>query len=181
MTYQAYLDNIKAKTGKTPEDFRALAAGKGLAKRADIMAWLKADYGLGHGHANLIAHEIMNAGAPQTTADEKIEAHFKGGKAAWREPYEALVDRASTFGPDVRVAPTNTYISLLRGDGKFALVATTAERLDVGLKLKGVEPVERLEAAGSWNAMVTHRVRVTDAAQIDDELLGWLRKAYEAA
>jgi hypothetical protein len=47
MTFQAYLDNIKAKTGKTPEDFRVLAAKKGLAKSCDIVARLKAEFGLG--------------------------------------------------------------------------------------------------------------------------------------
>ena len=57
MSFQAYLDNIKAKTGKTPEDFRLLAEKKGLVKPGEIVAWLKADFGLGHGHANaLVAH-----------------------------------------------------------------------------------------------------------------------------
>lgn len=181
MTYQAYLNTIKAKTGKEPQDFIALAAKEGLVKRSDIMAWLKADYGLGHGHANLIAHLIESEGKPKVTADEKIEAHFKGAKAAWRETYEGLLAQVSAFGPDVRVAPTNSYISLLRNDGKFAIVATTAERLDLGLKLKGVTPGGRLEPSGSWNNMVTHRLRVTNPAQIDGEVLGWLKQAYEAA
>jgi len=54
MTFQAYIDNIKAKTGKTPEDFKALAAKKGLlrpeVKAGEIVAWLKKDFGLGQGH-----------------------------------------------------------------------------------------------------------------------------------
>ena len=47
MTYQAYLDNIKAKTGKTPDDFRKLAAKKGLTKYPELMVWLKSRDG-GH-------------------------------------------------------------------------------------------------------------------------------------
>ena len=66
MTFQAYLDNIKAKTGKTPDDFRTLAAKKGLTQYGEIMAWLKADYGLGHGHANAIAQLIVNPDAPKS-------------------------------------------------------------------------------------------------------------------
>lgn len=63
MTFQAYIDNIKAKTGKSPADFKRLAAGKGWMEngrlRADVkasavVAWLKADYALGHGHAMAI-------------------------------------------------------------------------------------------------------------------------------
>jgi hypothetical protein len=38
----------------------------------------------------------------------------------------------------------------------------------------------RFEAAGSWNAMVTHRIRVADSREIDDEVLSWLRSAYAA-
>ena len=48
------------------------------------------------------------------------------------------------------------------------------------LKLKGIEPAGRLTAAGKWNNMVTHRVRIGHSDEIDAELLGWLRQAYDA-
>jgi hypothetical protein len=55
MSFQAYIDNIRAKTGKTPEDFRKIAGERGLlkpgVKAGEIVAWLKKDFGLGHGHA----------------------------------------------------------------------------------------------------------------------------------
>lgn len=58
MSFQAYLDNIKAKTGKTPDDFKQLADEKGLlkpgVKAGDIVAWLKEDFDLGHGHSMAI-------------------------------------------------------------------------------------------------------------------------------
>ena len=58
MSFQAYLDNIQAKTGKTPEDFRQLATEKDLmapmAKAGVFIDWLAADYGLGRGHAMAI-------------------------------------------------------------------------------------------------------------------------------
>jgi Domain of unknown function (DUF4287) len=58
MSFQAYIDNIKAKTGKTPEDFRKIAEKKGLlkpgVKAGEIVAWLKEDFSLGHGHAMAI-------------------------------------------------------------------------------------------------------------------------------
>lgn len=58
MTFQAYLDNIRTKTGKTPEDFFALAKKKGLVgpelKAGRLIAWLKEDFDLGHGHAMAI-------------------------------------------------------------------------------------------------------------------------------
>ncbi|MDX2776499.1 DUF4287 domain-containing protein [Streptomyces caniscabiei] len=54
MSFQAYLDNIEQKTGKTPNEFIALAKEKGFTadtKSSEIVAWLKEDFGLGHGHA----------------------------------------------------------------------------------------------------------------------------------
>jgi hypothetical protein len=181
MTYQAYLDTIKIKTGKTPEDFRKLAAKKGLIAYPDLMAWLKADYGLGHGHANVIAQLIAHPDARKVTPEERIERLFAGKKAGWRMEYEALAANLKTFGADVRLAPTNTYISLLRGSAKFGTFQpSAAEHIDIGIKLKGVAPEGRLEAAGTWSAMVTHRVRITDPVQIDGEVLAWLKQAYES-
>lgn len=56
--FQSYLNNIQAKTGQTPDDFKRLAEGKGLlqpgTKAGQIIAWLKADFGLGYGHAMAI-------------------------------------------------------------------------------------------------------------------------------
>jgi hypothetical protein len=61
MTYKAYIDNIKAKTGKGPEYFQALAKKKGLVKYGELLSWLKSDCGLGHGHANAIILFIQNS------------------------------------------------------------------------------------------------------------------------
>jgi hypothetical protein len=58
MSFQAYIDNIKLKTGKSPEDFKKLAEEKGLlkpgVKAGEIVTWLKEDFELGHGHAMAI-------------------------------------------------------------------------------------------------------------------------------
>jgi hypothetical protein len=60
MTYRAYIDNIKSKTGKTPEDFRRLAKKKGFVEYGELLKWLKSDCGLGRGHANAIILYIRN-------------------------------------------------------------------------------------------------------------------------
>jgi hypothetical protein len=63
MSFQAYIDNIKAKTGKTPSDFKKLATQKGFlekgnlkpnVKAGEIVKWLKEEFDLGHGHAMAI-------------------------------------------------------------------------------------------------------------------------------
>ncbi len=60
MTYKAYLDNIYAKTGKTAEDYRKMAKERGLTKYSELLKWLKADCGLGHGHANAVILYIQD-------------------------------------------------------------------------------------------------------------------------
>ncbi len=71
MTYKAYLENIYAKTGKSAEDYRKMAAEKGLTKHGDLLKWLKTDCGLGHGHANAVILYIRDpALAKKKMADE---------------------------------------------------------------------------------------------------------------
>ena len=63
MSFQAYIDNIKTKTGKSPDDFKRLAEKKGFmqkgklnpaVKAGEITTWLKEEFELGHGHAMAI-------------------------------------------------------------------------------------------------------------------------------
>ena len=63
---QAYLDNIRAKTGRTPEDFHREAKSRGIlgpdVTATKIAAWLKRDHDLGHGHAMAIVQHLKNEG-----------------------------------------------------------------------------------------------------------------------
>jgi Domain of unknown function (DUF4287)/Domain of unknown function (DUF5655) len=178
VSFQAYLDNIQAKTGQRPEDVASALREQGFAKPGEMVAWLKQAYGLGHGHAMAIVSLARGAGQPPRSADDKLSAYFSGAKAKWRGAFDRLAEAATQLGPDVAVSTGATYLSFVRGGRKFAIVQAVGERLDLGLKLKGVAAGGRLEAAGAWNAMVTHRVRIGDVAQLDDEVLGWLARAY---
>jgi hypothetical protein len=181
VSFQAYLDNIKAKTGKPPEDIAASVRSRGLSKPGEIVAWLKTEYGLGHGHAMAIVALVRRAEQPSRSSDDKIDAHFTGAKAKWRPAFDRLVGEAGRLGSDVSVAPAASYLSLVKGGRKFAIVQTVGERMDIGLKLADAAAVGRLEAAGKWNAMVTHRVRIVSESDVDPELLGWLTQAYAGA
>lgn len=184
MSLQAYHDNITAKTGKTPEELIELARQNGLVapevKPKVLIAWLGEEYGLGHGHAMAIVAEIKKQAAPEVSVDEKVDRHFAGKKSGWRGVYDRLVGHVSTLGSDTDVAPGASYLSLRKAGRKFAIVQVTAERVDLGLKLKGVAAAGRLESAGTWNAMVTHRVRIHRPDDLDRELLAWLEQAYAA-
>jgi Domain of unknown function (DUF4287)/Domain of unknown function (DUF5655) len=181
MSFQAYLDTVKAKTGKTPADFAKLANEKGLSKHGEIVSWLKSDFGLGHGHANAIVGVLLKSETRKTSTDEKLEKLCSGKKLVWRETCDALIAKLKSFGPNVEAITNETYVNVLVGKKKFAILQpSSAERFDLGIKLKGVAATNRLELAGSWNSMVTHRVRISDPKQVDDEVLAWMKQAYQA-
>lgn len=185
MTLKAYYDNIKAQTGKSPQDFKVLAEKKGLlkpgVKTSEIVSWLKQDFGLGHGHAMSIILYFNQSTGPKVTTDDRIDKLFSGARSRWRAPYEKLMKKVRAFGSDVTVSPTDTYLSLLRKNKKFSILQVTGERMDIGIKLRGAPTDRRFKPAGSWNEMVTHRVQVDEPGQIDSEVMSWLRKAYDKA
>ena len=79
---------------------------------------------------------------------------------------------------------THGYANLIAHQYRDSLAGnskTASDQVDLGINLKGEKPGKRLEASGSFNAMVSHRVRLANARDIDAELKGWLKKAYNAA
>ncbi|MGH2959950.1 MAG: DUF5655 domain-containing protein [Solirubrobacterales bacterium] len=186
MSMDSYFANIEKQTGMTPDDFMAAAKKKGMladgVTATQVIDWLKADYGLGYGHSGAIYKMIRDSKGPKLSVDDKVAKHFTGAKEHWRASYDKVVSKAEKFGADgVTIDPAAAYVSLKRKDKKFAVIATTKDRFDVGIKLKGVDPEGRFAASGKWNEMVTHRVQVTDPKQVDAELISWLKKAYAAA
>ena len=104
-----------------------------------------------------------------------------GKKTTLRPVHDALVAAVNAFGDDIEQIPKKGYISLRRTK-QFAMIPpSTLTRIDVGLILAGHQPTDRLESAKGFNALFTHRVRVHMVADIDDELCGWLRHAYQRA
>ena len=182
MSMQAYLDNITVKTGRTPDEIIELARAEGLlevgVKPTQVVTWLKDEFGLGHGHAMAIVAKIKKQSAPAASTEDKVSGHFAGRKAAWRPVYDELVSKVGALGPDVDVDPGKTYLSLRKEGRKFAIVQVTAQRLDIGIKLKGTPSGGRLQTAGTWNSMVTHRVHIHAPAELDHEVLAWVERAY---
>ena len=131
--------------------------------------------------APTIVLALKQDSAPKLSRAERGDKIFSRDRARWRDTYDQLMKKLGKFGADVRTSPTDSYISLLRKGKKFAIVAVTAERLDLGIKRKGAPVGGRFESAGSWNAMVTHRARITDPGQLDAEIYDWLEQAYAAA
>jgi hypothetical protein len=175
--------NLKENTGKSLEQWTRLAKSSGKQKHGELVSWLKSEHALTHGYANLVAHSTFKSDAASQTAGgaDLVSAMFDGDKAPLRPIFDALMKSIRAFGSDIEEAPKKGYLSLRRKTQFATLHPSTKARFDVGLKLRNVAPSGRLEAAGSWNAMVTHRVRLGSAGDVDKQLIAWLREAYEQA
>ena len=173
--------NLKEKSGRTVEEWVKMLAGSKGKKHSEIVGLLKSDHGMTHGYANLVAHRLRESSADHSDGDDLVAAQYAGKKEALRPVYDSLVRQIEGFGDDVELAPKKAYVSVRRKKQFALLQPSTATRLDVGIKLKGETPTKRLEASGSFNSMVSHRVRVESESDIDAELTGWLRKAYDEA
>jgi hypothetical protein len=180
----AMVANLPEKTGKSMDQWSRLVKKSGAAKHGEVVKWLKGDHGVTHGYANLIAHQVLNAGSAARddagSGDALIDAQYTG-KESLRPIYDALCKKLAIFGDDVEFAPKKAYVSVRRSK-QFALIQpSTKTRMDIGIQDKARKAHGRLEDSGKWNAMVSHRVRLENPSDVDDELLGWLRDAYNNA
>ena len=181
---QSMIANMPEKTGRALEDWLVLAGQAPERKHGKIVAWLKGEHGLTHGYANLVATASLNPErlAPSSASgDADLVAAQYAGKDALRPIHDRLMEIARGLGDDVELAPKKTYVSLRRSK-QFAIVQpSTKTRLDLGLNLGSVPADGRLEASGSFNSMVSHRIRLESLEAVDDAVTGWLRAAYEAS
>lgn len=169
--------NLAERTGRDLAGWLALLAGEAPAKHGQIVAYLKATHGLTHGYANLIAHQHLAGGAP-VPGDDLVAAQYAGAKQALRPVYDRIVGQVSRFGGDVEVAPKKTYVSLRRAKQFGVVKPSTRTRVDVGLVL----PVDaEVPGATPVSGMWTHQVAVHAPEDVDEALVGLLRRAYELA
>jgi predicted transport protein len=176
------IDNMPEKTGKSLTEWFEILRASGLEKHGQMMKLLKGDFGVSHGYANtivLIYRQQAEGGAPADA--DLVSAQYTGPKASLKPVYEAVVAATAKFGPDVEIAPKKPYVSLRRKK-QFAIVqAATKTRVDLGLNLKGVEPTNRLEGGVVFSGMCTHKVRLFEVNEVDEEVVDWLKQAYEKA
>lgn len=170
---------LAEKTGKSFAAWVNIARSLGTTKHSDIVAYLKKEAPMGHGYANAVALEARKSN--EITNEDPVDLLYAGDKASLRPIYDAIAVAVAALGKDVEFAPKKTYVSFRRAK-QFALVQpSTASRIDVGINLKGVVPVGKLEASGTWNGMVSHRVKLITMADFNKDVKGWLKQAYEQA
>ena len=174
---------LEERSGRPLADWIELVRGSGAEKRKERVEWLKREHGLGHSQASIVV-EYASRGTDYEapSGEELIESQYAGDKAPLRPLFDELRTRIESLGSDVSVEPRKPYVAFSR-ERQFALVQpSTKTRLDVGLSLEDEKATDRLRPAGSFGTeRTTHRVEVSSPDDVDDALMGWLRRAYEEA
>ena len=178
---QKIVSKIEAETGKKLDYFVKAVRDAKLSKHKEILNYFKDEHGLSYGYANTMAHSVRDVIEGVKSEDTLVEEQYAGAKADLKPIYDAVIKAVGKFGKDMEIAPKKSYVSLRRKK-QFAIVQpSTKTRMDIGLIIKGKDTTERLEEGAKWNGMCTHRVRVTEKGEVDSELVGWLKEAYEAS
>jgi hypothetical protein len=170
---------LKAKTGRTLDEWIAAVKKRGGKTRAAQIAWLKKE-GLGTNYAGWIAAHAAGE-AFDYDPDALVEAMFAGRKAALRPIYDALLDLGMKLGKDVTATPCATMVPLRRKYVFAQIKPTTLTRIDLGFALGDSKTPNRLIATGGLEKgdRITHRIPITSLDDIDGEVKKWLKAAYD--
>lgn len=172
---QTMIENMPVKTGKKLEDWLAILKTKNFEKHSLAVKFLKTEYGVTHGFANT----IVTLSKEKSDSPEDLVLNQYSGKESLKPIYDLLLSIVENLGADIVITPKKGSVSLIRKK-QFALIKpATKKRIDLGLKLKGVEVQGRLEHSGPFGTMCTHRIQLQNVSDVDEEVINWLSKAYD--
>jgi hypothetical protein len=180
---QTQLDNIQKRTGKSLDQLADIVRKSGLTKHGEIRDYVKRELGLGHGDANTLVHTVLQSDGQRAAAgkstDQVLDEIYTGAKAHMRPIHEKLMNEIHKFG-DFEVAPKKGYVSLRRRKQFVMIGPKTNTRFEVGINAKDLQKSPRLleQPKGS---MCNYIVNVTEAKEVDAELISWIKSAYEGA
>jgi hypothetical protein len=179
---ETQLQNIQTRTGKSLDQLYDIIRRSGLTKHGEIRDMLKSDLEMGHGDANTLVHTFLKAASPTAepkSSDDVLDQIYVGPKSALRPIHDKLMAAINEFG-EFEMAPKKGYISLRRKKQFATIGPATNTRVEVGLNMKGVKGTDRLTELPAGQ-MCQYKVKVTDVAEVDTELLNWIRQAFDSA
>lgn len=178
------LANMQTRTGRTFDELTRIIRDSGLTKHGELVTMLKTTLGMGHGDATTLVQVVKQADAAlaaptPASMDAVLDGLYAGKKAALRPIHDAVLVAMRTLGV-FEEAPKKTYVSYRRAK-QFCMVGpATNTRVEVNFNMRGIPSTPRLLELPPGQ-MCQYTVRLTDVGQVDAELLGWIRLAYDAA
>ena len=180
---QTQLDNIQKKTGQSLDQLAEVAKRTVLTKHGEIRSMFQREYGLGYGDANTLAHVIFKSdgtrAAEGKSTKDVLDEIYTGPRSALRPIHEKLMKEITKFG-EFEIAPKKGYVSLRRKKQFVMIGPKTNTRFEVGINASNLKKNARLltQPKGS---MCNYIVNLTDAKEVDSELVAWIKFAFEGA
>ena len=189
-TVQKSLAELEEKTGRSLKEWIALVKKEGPRDEKSLREWLKTKHKLGMNRAGWIAERADGKGGdldtPETylkSAVRYVEEQYAGPKEKLLPIYDELLKLGKSLGDDVKACPCKTIVPFYRKHVFAQIKPTTNSRIDFGFALthyKGKRPKRLIDTGGlAKKDRITHRIEITSAEQIDDEVKKWLKTAYD--
>src|SRR5208282_1528395 len=187
---QKWIAELKEKTGRSLDEWIALAKKEGPKEDKARREWLKTKHKLGTNSAWWISERVDGKGAEEDspeaylkTALVYVEEQYAGPKAKLLPIYEDLLELGKSMGPDVKACPCKTMVPLYREHVFAQIKPTTNSRIDLGLcftTYKGKLPKRLIDTGGfAKKDRITHRISISSLAEIGGDVKKWLKAAYE--
>jgi hypothetical protein len=188
---QKWIAELKAKTGRTLDEWVELtqqdSPDDGHKSRVE---WLRRTHKLSNNVAWAIAERAGGKGfegddpaAYLEAAEKYVGEQYSGKKDSLRPLYNELLELGRSVAQDVKACPCQTMVPFYRNHVFAQIKPTTNSRIDLGFalaKYKGNLPKRLIDTGGlAKNDRITHRIEITEAGQIDDDVRKWLKAAYE--
>jgi predicted transport protein len=174
------LENMKEKTGHSLDEWKKLIAKQSFSKHGEIVKFLKEQHSVTHGYASEIALKVLASDAASADDSESlIESQYKG-KEHLKPFYDAIIAAVEKFGGDFKIDPKKAYVSLKRKKQFITLTPASKTRFEIGFNLKGTEPQGKLEAEKP-NGICSHKINLAAVTDIDKEVIGWIKVAFDKA
>jgi hypothetical protein len=184
---QDWVATLKAKTGRSVEEWVALLKKSGPPTEQERRAWLKTAHGLGTNSAWWLAERADGKGSEDAdpdaylrAAEEYVKAQY-ADRANLRPVFDELLALGLKIGKDSRACPCKTIVPLYRNHVFAQIKPTTLKRIDLGLSLGNMKTPKRLIDTGGFEKKdrITRRIPISSVDEIDDEVKHWLKVAYD--
>jgi hypothetical protein len=187
---QKWVFELKAKTGRSLDEWIAFVKKEGPKGEHERRAWLKTKHKLGTNSAWWIAERVDGKAGEEDTPEAYLRAavcyvedQYAGPKENLRPIYDELLELGKSLGSDVKACPGKTIVPLYRKHVFAQIKPATNSRVDLGFALaayKGKFPKRIVDTGGlAKKDRITHRIELRSADEIDGEVTKWLKTAYE--
>ena len=185
---QKWWIELPEKTGRSIDQWIELVKRDGPQTEAERRTWLKAEFRLPNFTAVWIAERAEGKGMEDDSPEANLKAApvwveemFSGKKTVLRPIYNHLLPIVNGLGPEIRISPCKTMVPFYRNHVFAQAKPSTNTRLDLGFALGDTPSVGRLIDTGGFakKDRITHRIALTSIDDVDEEVLGWLKAAFE--